>query len=305
MAVKAFFGYGAKTFGNPQGDTSGSGGPDGHLKPPPPQPPPTPPPVLNLAIHITSDYDPQASFQQANGVALSALLTAPQLADWIAGKYATMSIDATGAPPNGFWRITGSGGGFTQSGPGFHGLVIDVAPASVHAVITINMTGLLIAGGGGTGGNQAGAGNGGAGGDAIHITAGNPVDVVVDLSAGGECFGAGGGGRWGNPIQGGAGGGGGAAGWNAGRGLDGGSIGHPWAVANGGTGVVATTHGGAGGNANSGTGGDMGAPGSGGDNGTPILFPNGAAGFAVQRVATAGATTTPGSAPTNLTGAVQ
>lgn len=322
MAVKAFFGYGAKTFGNPLGSHSGDGGAgvegsgtagtgtawagagsttDGiHANNIPPAPTPPPVPPATLTINITADHNSDGL--GAVGVALSSLLTAPQLAAWQAGTYNVLALQGSGAPARGYWILNGDGGGFTQSGPGFAGLVIDVAPSSIHAQVTVDTTLLHIYGGGGTGGNQASAGDGGAGGAGIAITAPNAVDLTVTLSGGGVLFGGGGGGRWGNPVQGGLGGGGGAAGWSAGHGSDGGTAGGVYDSNNGGANNP-NVAGGAGGNAFSGTGGGLGAPGTGGDNGQPLTYPNGAAGAAVSR-GPLGTTTIVGGTANNLRGAV-
>lgn len=308
MATKGFYGYGAKTFGNPAGAKSGNGaagfslgnnaGAGPIIPPPPPTPsgPPTPTDTLNVVI--SQDFNGDGN--QSIGATLTDILTATgQLADWLGGTFGKLNLSATLNLARGFWLINGDSGGFTESGPGFAGLVIDVIPPQgFKPQITIDTTHLVVTAGGGSGGNESAAGSGGDAGDAIQITAGGAgVDLVLNLAGGGAVWTAGGGGRWGNPVQGGSGGGGGAAFWSFGRGHDGGHNGAPFSAANGGTNSLATTHGGAGGGvfpAVGGTGGDVGVEAHGGDNGQPLVFPNGQPGLAVRRVGTPGATTVTG-----------
>lgn len=299
-AVKAFFGYGAKTFGNPQGHTSGDGavgastsnGTNPNILPPPPTPVPGPP-ISALSVDITGDH---ISAGNSIGVLLSTLLGA-NLAAWQAGVYNVLNLQGAGVPARGYWVISGDGMQAAQSGPGFAGLVLDTFPANA-VTINLDQTLVRVYGGGATGGNQASNGAGGAGGDAIQIdNSAGAVNLNITLGTQGKLFGGGGGGRWGSMALGGAGGGGGAAGWIAGRGSDGGSNGGVYDAANGGA-DNPNVLGGLGGNVNSGNGGNLGAAGTGG-NGV-----NGAGGFAVSRNST-GATVVADGSALNLRGIVQ
>ena len=320
MAVKGFFGYGAKTFANPSGHTSGNGaagdassgggstsdGVHGDILPPPATPAGPPVPPTTLTVNLAQDYI--ADFTGAPGVTLTQLLTdAGELAAWQSGTYGTLVIQSDGLAPRGYYIIAGDDGGFTQSGPGFAGLVIDTGPAGFTPTVKILIAGIAIYGGGGSGGNESGGGDGGAGGDAIDINF--ATNLTLDLTGAGYpvgcCFAGGGGGRWGNPVGGGDGGGGGAGGWNAGHGLDAGNTGQVYDPNNAGTAPTFPNGGGGGTSGDGGgTGGGLGQPGKFGDNGQPLIYPNGPAGLAVKRSA-AGSTTTIGATVTNLAGVVQ
>lgn len=289
-AVKAFFGYGAKTFGNPNGDTSGSGGPDGHIKPPPPTPPPNPPAnILNVAI--TQNYP--------DGVALSSLISGADLALLQNGIYTGVAIAGTGAPS--YWIISGDGG--FANAPGADGFVIDVSPEFVGKpiTVTVDLSTVRFYGGGGGGGNES-TNTPGHGGAAIVINAPlgmSDINLTLNMAGFGLVYGAGGGGAWTNIPAPNLGGGGGAAGWNFGRGADGGENGGVFDPLNGGTGDLTTTVGGSAGNLTTPSGGGVGQDGAPGLAVTP-----GVAGFAVRRANT-GATTITGQTATNVLGIVQ
>ena len=210
--------------------------------------------------------------------------------------------------PRGYYIIAGDNGGFTQSGPGQPGLVIDTGPAGLpRARLKFWWPESRYTAAAATAAMELKRRR-----RRPRRRCGErrfPCNLTLDLTGAGYpvgcCFAAGGGGRWGNPVGGGDGGGGGASGWNAGHGLDAGNAGQVYDPNNGGT-APAFPNGGGGGSsgAGGGDGGGLGLPGEFGDNGTPLIYPNGPAGLAVKRSA-AGATTTINGTTSNLRGVVR
>lgn len=287
-ATKAFYGLGARTFGNPDGAQRGGGaysaggananGPNqgGGAS------------SSVLSVLISQDYlftDPDG-----NGVHLTTLMTPAQQTAYAAGQYTTVNLAAGGNPARGYWVVTGSGGG-PVAGNATNGLIIDVLPPGL-VTLNIDATRLRFYGGGGVGGNSVGGGGGSA--IAIFAAAGS-INFNITLQAGaniGRLYGAGGGG-------GGPNGGGGAAGWARGVAFSGasGSPGGVYDAANGGASNVNVPGGAPG--AGGGAGAAMGLA------GTTTGFAGGAAGFALRRFGIAGVTTVIGSDPLYVRGVVQ
>lgn len=232
-------------------------------------------------------------------VQLTDLMTGPQLAQYAAGFYATVNLAGAPAPPRGYWVVTGAGGQFTQAGD--DGLVID-GPTG-HA-ISVNIDSSLVRfyGGGGCSGNESSF-IAGAGGSAITLTGASQVNVNLSISGAGKLFGGGGGGGGG-----GTGGGGGAGGWFGGNGLDGGHVGGVYDLLNGGTGSPDVAGGAPGAvppGHLGGAGGGLGLPGANGTDTFGGNHPGAAAGFAINRGSTPGATAiTAGNNPANVRGSV-
>jgi hypothetical protein len=273
MGVKGFFGYGAKTFGNPDGNTSGNGqwaaGGGGS---------PTPPPGT-LPVTVGRNYLDGT----LNGIAvrLSQLLTSQELLDWQLGQYTILTLAA--APGAEYWIFAGGAG----SGGG---LYLDVFP-SIDVTVNINMAGFRIYGGGGTCTDV----EVGSGGTAIGIAASSgSVDLNIALSGEGRLFAGGGAGGQGTA---GALGGGGAGGYFAGTSTapaDPGGVYDPQAGGSGNPNVA-----GGFGAPTAGNGGGLGAGGTGGTGGGGA-----GGGFAVERVPS-GTTTITGGTAANLAGAVE
>lgn len=293
-AVKAFFGYGAKTFGNPSGATSGDGavgasttdGISPNLLPPPATPPPPAPVTANAFIF--QDFIGAAG---QPGVRLSTILTDfGLLTQWQAGAIDILNISLANNPARGYWVVTG---GPDQATVAPRGFAIDTLP---NKLVTINfdLSSIRIYG---AGGQALSSGNGVQGGNAINfdITGVFVCNINISLTNGittGRLFGGGGGG--GNVN-----GGGGVGGWFGGVAAGTGTNGPVYDLANGGT-NIASTVGGAGG-VNSGRGGVMGAAGVAGTAGLP-----GPAGMAVFRQGTPGTSViTSGNSPNNVRGTVQ
>lgn len=166
-----------------------------------------------LLIDISQDYI-TALNTNGVGVALSSLMTGPQITAWQAGTYGQLTLVATGSPSRGYWVISGGLSNSFPSNPASPGLLIDVFNGSAPSIININTaTGFNIYGAGGTGATQPTTAAT-AGGSAIFI-ASTSHTVNINITNGSNYILGGGGGGGGDLTNLNTGGGGGAAGWRA------------------------------------------------------------------------------------------
>lgn len=284
MANKGFFGYGAKTFGNPLGAITGNGGTSGAGSNPPGPPPPPP---TTIVLTVGQDFIDTGTPMTGAAVTLSQLLTAAgRLTDWESGLFNAINLSAdTTVPARGYYVIAGN----NQAGNfGYVGLDIDVLPA-VDVTLNLDLSQIRIYGGGGSG---ATLNFGFDGGNAIAVTAGtgNLCDVNVTLqsiplASTGRVYGGGGGG--GGAAVGGQRCGCGASGWSPG--LYGSAPTNPGGIYdpdNGGTGIAGVP-GSAAITPQCGNGGPLGG---GGATAMPSGHIGGAGGFALNRFAVPGTT---------------